>query len=115
MSRIVYDALLGRILLHDHPFRNVSSDPATGKTGQIILNTTDHKIKVYYDDSWQTLHTLTSGEESYNILLESGDALLLENGDNILLESGATVTSGMLLESGDAILLENGDKLLLEG
>lgn len=26
--------------------------------------------------------------ETYNLLLESGDALLLENGDNIILENG---------------------------
>lgn len=26
--------------------------------------------------------------ETYNLLLESGDAILLENGDNLILESG---------------------------
>lgn len=36
---------------------NVSSDPATGVDGQIVFNTTDDKIKVYYDSAWNVVGT----------------------------------------------------------
>lgn len=36
---------------------NVSSDPATGVDGQMVFNTTDDKIKVYYDSTWNVVGT----------------------------------------------------------
>jgi hypothetical protein len=40
---------------------SVSSDPASGSVGQIILNTTTHTIKIWYNDLWQEIHTLSYG------------------------------------------------------
>lgn len=80
---VVFDKLLGEILLHSH-IKLVTSDPASGSTGDMIINTTDDGLKIYYAGSWQTLHTLTATQY---ILLEGGDNLLLETGDIILLES----------------------------
>lgn len=56
---LVIDKILGDALMHSHPLDSVTSDPASGTTGQLILNTTDDTIKIYYAGSWQTLHTLT--------------------------------------------------------
>lgn len=57
---LVIDYILGDALMHSHPLDSVSSDPASASEGSIILNTTDHTIKIYYSGSWQTLHTLTA-------------------------------------------------------
>lgn len=82
---LVIDYILGDALMHSHPLDSVSSDPASATEGSIILNTTDHTIKIYYSGSWQTLHTLTSGA-SY-LLLEDGSFFLQEDGSSkILLE-----------------------------
>jgi len=56
----VYDYFKGD-LLHEHPIKQVSSDPASAKEGSLIINTTTDAMKVYYGGTWQTLHTLTPG------------------------------------------------------
>lgn len=56
---VVIDKISGDPVLHDHPVRLVSADPANGRDGQLIINTTDNKFKVYYSNAWQDLHTLT--------------------------------------------------------
>lgn len=80
----VYDYLKGD-MLHEHPIRLVSSDPASAKEGSLIINTTDDGMKVYYGGSWQTLHTLTPATPSF-LLLEDGFFLLLEDGSKLILE-----------------------------
>lgn len=49
---VVEDKLLGKELLHDHPIKIVTSDPASGKRGQMILNSTEATIKVYWAGAW---------------------------------------------------------------
>lgn len=80
---VVVDKLLGKPLLHEHPLRVVSSDPSSAKSGSMIYNSADHKIKIYVESTWHDLHTLTIPDK---LLLESGDYMLLESGDRILLE-----------------------------
>lgn len=63
----------------------VSSDPATGADGQMIINNTDDTVKLWYAGSWQTLHTLTPAAASY-LLQEIGDFLLQESGDKFIQE-----------------------------
>lgn len=58
----------------------VASDPASSTNGAMILNTTDNKVKIWYDDVWQTLHTLSV---TLFLCQENGDLLLQENGDKI--------------------------------
>lgn len=80
---VVFDKLLGEALLHEHPLNVVTSDPSSAKDGATILNTADSTIKVFYDGTWYTLHTLTIPD---SILLESGDFALLESGSKVLKE-----------------------------
>lgn len=54
----VYDYLKGD-LFHEHAIKHVSSDPASAKTGSLIINTSTNEMKVYYGGTWQVLHTLT--------------------------------------------------------
>lgn len=54
----VFDYIKGD-LFHEHPIKQVSSDPASAKEGSLIINTSDNGMKVYYGGTWQTLHTLT--------------------------------------------------------
>ena len=61
----------------------VTEDPATSTNGTLILNTTDYKVKIWFDSRWQTLHTLTI---QVKILMETGEFLLLETGDKFLTE-----------------------------
>ena len=83
---IKFDYLLGKLRTEDgRIIISGSSDPASGLIGEWFLNTTSHQIKVYYDNSWQVLHTLSAGE-NYR-LLEDGDYRLLEGGDIRLLEA----------------------------
>lgn len=82
---LVIDDMIGDVLMHSHPLDTVTSDPASGEDGQLILNTTDDTIKVYYGGSWQTLHTLTPAVDYY-LLQETGDFLLLESGDKFIQE-----------------------------
>lgn len=62
----------------------VSSDPSVGGSLDMIFNTSDNTIKIFYDEVWHTLHTLTL---PVRLLLETGDILLLEDGSEVLLES----------------------------
>lgn len=78
---LVIDKILGDALMHSHPLDSVSSDPASGTTGQLILNTTDHTIKTYYGGTWQTLHTLTAASATF-LLLEDGFSFLQEDGSS---------------------------------
>jgi len=61
----------------------VTVDPAIGGDMDLIFNTVDKKLKMYYDGTWYVLNTLTIPD---NFILETGDNILLENGDRILLE-----------------------------
>lgn len=55
---VTFDYLLNKSLLHDHPVNGVSSDPASGLDGQLIINTTDNQLKVWYGGTWQVIATL---------------------------------------------------------
>jgi len=63
--------------------RVVSSDPTNADDFDIIFNTVDNQIKIYYGSLWYVLHTLTI---LGTLLLETSDKLLLETGYKILLE-----------------------------
>lgn len=78
---VVIDKILGEPLLHDHPVRLVSSDPATAKDGTVIFNTTDFKYKMYYSGIWFTVADISL----QMILDESGTPLLDEN--NVILQT----------------------------
>lgn len=71
----VVDKFVGD-LFHEHPIKQVTSDPASAKEGSLIINATDDGMKVYYNGSWQLLHTL----DPYALLLEDGFYILLEDG-----------------------------------
>jgi hypothetical protein len=58
MSKPVVDYFLGDLLMHDHPIEVLSSAPASPVDGKVYLNSTDHKIYIYYGYSWQELHQL---------------------------------------------------------
>ena len=61
----------------------VTSDPANGRDGQMILNTVTGEVKIYFQSAWNVLHTLTTGAS--RLLLENGDFYLLENGEKLIL------------------------------
>lgn len=67
---------------YEHGALTVTSDPASASVGDIILNTTDGKMKIWYDSTWQELHSFSVED---TILLENGDNFLLENADNLLI------------------------------
>lgn len=80
----VYDYLKGD-MLHEHPIRIVSSEPASAKEGSLIIDSSDNGMKVYYGGTWQLLHTLTF-TSTPALLLEDGFYILLEDGSKLLLE-----------------------------
>ncbi len=57
---VLHDKLLGKEVLHDHPLNLVSADPASGRDGQLILNTTTGAIKGWFYSGWQTIFTFTA-------------------------------------------------------
>lgn len=61
------------------------ADPASGKEGQWLINTTSELLKIYYSGAWVTIFTFTPAAVSY-LLLETGDRLLMENNDIFTLE-----------------------------
>lgn len=77
---IVVDKILGEVLFHDHPLTLVTSDPSNGKTGQMILNTSDNGIKVFYGNQWQTIYTLTPEQININEGEPMGLLLALTHG-----------------------------------
>jgi hypothetical protein len=79
---VVIDKILGEPLLHEHPVRNVSSDPASAKSGSLILNITEAKVKIYYFGQWWIIADLTT----QMLLDESGSPLLTEDNLILLLE-----------------------------
>jgi len=59
------DLVNGHVIVGSVPIaiQIVSSDPLTGTNGQIIVNSTENKIKVYYNSVWNELGiTITPGE-----------------------------------------------------
>jgi len=78
----VYDYLKGD-MMHEHPIRLVTSDPASAKEGSLIINTTSHEMKVYYFSSWQTLHTLAASF-SYFLQEDGSSRFLQEDGSSLL-------------------------------
>ena len=58
----------------------VGSLPSNPIQGQMVLNTLNNNLYIYYD-GWQLLHSFST---SQLLLLENGDSILLENGDRIL-------------------------------
>jgi hypothetical protein len=79
---IVIDKILGQALLHEHPVRNTTTDPTTAKSGTLILNTTDYKVKIFFLNAWFVLADL-----SLQLLLdETGTNLLSENNELLLIE-----------------------------
>jgi hypothetical protein len=81
---IIFDPILGKLRKKDDAIRLVTEDPATGQTGELIINTGTNQMKVRYNNSWQVLHTLDFAI-SY-LLKEDGDKILTEAGDGLLLE-----------------------------
>lgn len=61
----------------------VAVNPVTGTDGEIILNTSDDTLYIWYLGAWRTMLTLTI--TAYFMLLETGDKILLETGDKIIL------------------------------
>lgn len=59
----------------------VASDPVTGSNGQVILNSSDNEVKVWYNGSWNIWFRLTSGVPSVvsYYLTEDGFHYLLED------------------------------------
>ncbi len=78
----VFDKFVGD-LFHEHPIKQVTSDPASAKEGSLIINTADNGMKVYYGGTWQTLHTLTPAAALF-LLLEDGFDFLQEDGSSKL-------------------------------
>lgn len=60
------------------------SDPGTPFEGQLIINTSTHIMKVYYEGEWRELHTFVVTE--YFLLQETGDKILQETGDGVYQE-----------------------------
>lgn len=65
----------------------VTADPSVGETGDLIFNTTDAQLKIWYLGEWHIIAQLetTAGGGVDNVLLTNGDNLLLTNGDVLLL------------------------------
>lgn len=72
----VNDAFVGD-LFHEHPIKQVTSDPASAKEGSLIVNTSTNEMKIYYSGSWQVLHTLTAAALSF-FLQEDGSSFFLQ-------------------------------------
>jgi len=70
-------------LFHEHPIKQVTSDPASAKEGSLIINTSTNIMKVYYGGAWQTLHSL-GADTPYFFLLEDGFNFLQEDGTSKL-------------------------------
>ena len=68
---------------NDDTLEPVAADPASASDGEMIFNDTDKAIKIYYDGSWYTLHTLAIPDQ---IILEGGDVVLVESGSKVLTE-----------------------------
>lgn len=79
---IVIDKILGAPLLHEHPVRLVSSDPATAKEGTQIFNTSDNQLKIFYGGYWWSMLDISS----FMILDETGQALRTEDNKVLLVE-----------------------------
>jgi len=79
---VVIDKILGEPLLHEHPVRLVSSDPATAKEGTQIFNTSDNALKIYYGGYWWTITDISS----FVIEDETGQALRTEDNKVLLVE-----------------------------
>jgi hypothetical protein len=75
----------------------VSSDPTSADNFDIIFNTTDNQLKIYYSTSWYVLNTL---DIPVNIILESGGLALLESGYKMLTETTPTVENYKVLLEG---------------
>jgi len=73
------------ITIDGSQIREVASDPPSGRNSEMILNTTTHQIKVWYNSTWQVLHNVIAAANY--LLMETGDKLLLETGDKFVLET----------------------------
>jgi len=63
----------------------LASAPGNPSDGWMYINSGNDTMYVYYDGTWQSIHTLTPATAEF-LLLESGDAVLLESGDKVVLE-----------------------------
>lgn len=79
---VVIDKILGEPLLHEHPVRLVSSDPATAKEGTQIYNTSEQTLKIFYGGYWWAI----SDFSSFMIQDETGQALRTEDNKVLLVE-----------------------------
>lgn len=57
---VKYDKFLGEIT-DQGIIPSYSADPASADVGQLILNTTEKKVKLYYGSTWVNIHTLNVG------------------------------------------------------
>ena len=63
-----------------------TSDPVTGYDGQVILNTTDSTIKIWYNLCWNVWFSLTPGTPPANVDLTNEDGTTLTNEDGTTLQ-----------------------------
>lgn len=63
----------------------LAAAPSNPQEGWTYINSGDDGYYIYYDGTWQLLHTLTPAQLSF-LLLETGDILLKEDGDKVALE-----------------------------
>jgi hypothetical protein len=71
-----------------------ASAPVGAQTGWIYVDSTDHKIYIYYGNSWQVLHVLFPGV-FYPLLLESDS----DETEYLLLESDTDGSSYLAVEA----------------
>lgn len=57
---IKHDKFLGE-LTDQGVIPSYSSDPTSADTGQLIINTTEKKVKLCYNGTWVNLHALSVG------------------------------------------------------
>ena len=67
-----------------------ASDPSSGNyDGEMITNSTDNKVKIWYNGTWNTYLTLTGGTPPtlYALLMEDDSNFALEDDTILALES----------------------------
>ncbi len=54
-----YNPFLGTLDYYENNFKGVlATAPASPQPGWLYINSTNNKLYIYYNDTWQVLHTL---------------------------------------------------------
>lgn len=62
---VKFDTIIGDLRESDKGILlEYSTDPGYGEEGQLIINTTEHKIKVWYSSQWQVISTLVGTDRN---------------------------------------------------